>query len=102
MINLPYMGLITIRLMNAPTNHVPANPRHVHTPISDDEQPVLLVIYAGCMGESLWFTIQMWPYTLNVHVYVYFLGLCEKAQDFVCSMKCIGLSPIDQREVMSG
>lgn len=50
MINLPYMGLITIRLMNAPTNHVPANPRHVHTPISDDEQPVLLVIYAACMG----------------------------------------------------
>lgn len=52
MINLPYMGLITIRLMNAPTNHVPANPWHVHTPISDDEQPVLLVIYAVCTGES--------------------------------------------------
>lgn len=50
MINLPYMGLITIRLMNAPTNHVPANPRHVHTPISDDEQPALLVIYAGSYG----------------------------------------------------
>lgn len=58
MINLPYMGLITIRLMNAPTNHVPANPRHVHTPISDDEQPVLLVIYAGCMGESPRFPIK--------------------------------------------
>lgn len=76
MINLPYMGLITIRLMNAPTNHVPATPRHVHTPISDDEQPVLFVIYAGCMGESLWFTIRIWLYALNVHVYVYFLGLC--------------------------
>lgn len=59
MINLPYMGLITIRLMNAPTNHVPANPPHVHTPISDDEQPVLLVIYAGCMGESPRFAIRI-------------------------------------------
>lgn len=66
MINLPYMGLITIRLMNAPTNHVPANPRHVHTPISDDEQPVLLVIYAGCMEQSLRFlytNVVMWFYT---------------------------------------
>lgn len=25
--------------MNAPTNHVPTNPQHVHTPISDDERP---------------------------------------------------------------
>lgn len=58
MINLPYMGLITIRLMNAPTNHVPANPQHVHTPISDDEQPVLSVIYAGHMWESPWFPIK--------------------------------------------
>ncbi len=24
--------------MNAPTNHVPANPQHVHTPISDDKR----------------------------------------------------------------
>lgn len=32
------MGLISIRLMNAPTNHVPANPQHVHTPISDDKR----------------------------------------------------------------
>lgn len=50
MINLPYMGLITIRLMNAPTSHVSANPQHVHTPISDDEQPVvgyLCWLYGG-------------------------------------------------------
>lgn len=33
------MGLIPIRLMNAPTNHVPANSQHVHTAISNDKRP---------------------------------------------------------------
>lgn len=71
MINLPYMGLITIRLMNAPTNHVPANPQHVHTPISDDEQPVLLVIYAGCIGE-----VPVVSYRDVVVWCIVFVGMC--------------------------
>jgi len=50
------MGLISIRLMNAPTNHVPANPPHVHTPISDDKRlpSELFMHWRGPSTGLLW------------------------------------------------
>lgn len=73
------MGLITIKLMNAPTNHVPGNPQNVHTIISDDEQPQLLVIYAGCPEEMLYVFIHLfvvkWDFQTYILVVVMVFGI---------------------------
>lgn len=68
------MGLISIRLMNAPTSHVPANPPHVHTAISDDKRSPseLFMHQSGPSVYPMWSGV--YSYTSGLQMDSFFLS----------------------------